>query len=346
MRKLVSIGVPALLLSTSAFSQTAFVDDRSSPDAVIRSLYNAIDREEFTRAYSYFANPPADSVEAYADGFADAETSELLLGAAAEEGAAGSVYYRQPLVLRSVAEDGTETVYAGCYTLQATNPANFAEGYTPMAIEDGDLQEMDTEFGLAALPQECAGDELPPTDAALLEAERVFAASFAKRCGGGAMEGVAAEELEPQSFEIGYRYMHETSDDPLRTARLFQFFCNGGAYNISQVYLMTDGEGPVEPVSFAVPELDIRYENDDLEGAVEEMTQLGMITRVELVNSSYDPDTQAIVSSEKWRGVGDASASGRWIFRYGAFSLVSYEVDATYDGEINPEQIIGYGEAP
>lgn len=343
MRKLVSIGVPALLLSTSALAQTAFIDDRSSPEAVIRSLYNAIDRDEFARSYSYFANPPADSVEAYAQGFADTDTSELLLGVAAEEGAAGSVYYRQPLVLRSVAADGTETVYTGCYTLRAPNPANFADGYVPMAIEDDDLQESDAEFGPQALPQQCADEELPPTDAALLEAERMFAASFAGRCGAGAMEGM---ETESQGFEISYRYMHETSDDPMRTARLFRFFCNGGAYNIGHVYLMTDGTGPVEPVSFAVPELDIRYENDDLEGAVEEMTQLGMITRTELVNSDYDPDTQAITSFEKWRGVGDASASGRWIFRYGAFSLVSYEVDASYDGEINPEQVIGYGEAP
>lgn len=345
MRKLVSIGVPALILSTSALAQTGFIDDRSSPDAVIRSLYNAIDRAEFARAYSYFANPPADSVEDYAAGFADTQATELLLGAAAEEGAAGSVYYRQPLALRSVATDGTETVYAGCYTLQAPNPANFADGYAPMAIEDGALQVSDAAFGPEALPRTCGDTELPETDAALLEAERVFAASFSGRCTGETMDGMEADGA-PDSYEIGYRFMHETSDDPLRTARVFRFFCNSGAYNISHVYLMTDGESPVEPVSFAVPELDIRYENDDLEGAVEEMTQIGMVTRAELVNSDYDPDTQAIVAAEKWRGVGDASASGRWIFRYGAFSLVAYEVDATYDGQINPEQVIGYGEAP
>ncbi|MCO6385468.1 DUF1176 domain-containing protein [Aliihoeflea sp. 40Bstr573] len=346
MRKLVSISAATLLMSSAALAQTDFIDDRSSPDAVIRSLYNAIEREEFARAYSYFANPPADSVEAYANGYADTDTSELLLGVPAEEGAAGSVYYRLPLVLRSVATDGTETIYAGCYTLQAPNPANFADGYTPMAIEDGDLRVTHSAFGPEALPRQCGDLELPETDAALLEAERVFATSFANRCGGGAMEGVAADERAPDSFEIGYRYMHETSDDALRTARLFRFFCKSGAYNISHVYLMTDGESPVEPVAFAVPELDIRYENDDLEGTVEEMTQLGMITRTELINSDYDPDTQAITSFEKWRGVGDASASGRWIFRYGTFSLVFYEVDATYDGEINPEQVIGYGEAP
>jgi hypothetical protein len=342
MRNFVSIGAATLLVSTGALAQRAFVDDRSSPETVIRSLYNAIDRDEFARAYSYFSNPPADSVEAYAQGFAGSETTELIFGAPSDEGAAGSVYYRQPIVLRSVAEDGTETVYSGCYTLQAPNPANFAQDYAPMAIEDGELAVSDAEFGPDALPRQCGGADLPETDAALLEAERMFAAGFADRCGGG-MEGV---ESEPQGYEIGYRYMHETSDDALRTARLFRFFCNSGAYNVSHVYLMTDGTGPVEPVAFAVPELDIRYENDDLEGAVEEMTQLGMITRTELVNSDYDPDTQAITSFEKWRGVGDASASGRWIFRYGAFSLIAYEVDASYDGEINPEQVIGYGEAP
>jgi hypothetical protein len=70
MRKFVSIGVPVLFMSTAALGQTAFIDDRSSPETVIRSLYNAIDRDEFARAYSYFANPPADSVEAYAQSLA------------------------------------------------------------------------------------------------------------------------------------------------------------------------------------------------------------------------------------------------------------------------------------
>jgi hypothetical protein len=348
MRALSRLLAPALVLSsTVAGAQPAYIDDRSAPDTLVRSLYNAIERKEFARAWSYFAEPPANSVDTYASGFAETASVELLLGGASEEGAAGSVYYQLPIVLRSVAEDGSETVYAGCYTLRQPNPANDPDDFTPLRIEAGTLEETNASFDLDALPSRCTpdGPAIDLADMALAEAERVFATTFAGRCDGLDREDMG-EEAETQSYEIGFRYMHETSDDPMRTARLFRFACNSGAYNFSHIYLMTDGEAPVEPVYFAIPELDIRYENDDLEGELREMTQLGVITRAELVNSEYDPDTQAITSLEKWRGVGDASSSGRWIFRYGAFSMVEYAVDPTYDGEINPQEIINLNEIP
>ena len=47
---------------------------------------------------------------------------------------------------------------------------------------------------------------------------------------------------------------------------------------------------------------------------------------------------------------GAASATprptGTWLFRDGAFSLVQYDVDASYDGEINPETVLDYNTAP
>jgi hypothetical protein len=44
--------------------------------------------------------------------------------------------------------------------------------------------------------------------------------------------------------------------------------------------------------------------------------------------------------------VGDASSTGTWLFRDGRFSLVQYEVDASYDGQINPETGLDYNTAP
>ena len=64
------------------------------------------------------------------------------------------------------------------------------------------------------------------------------------------------------------------------------------------------------------------------------------------MNSGYDEDTKTITSYSKWRGVGDASSAGTWIFRNGEFALVKYEVDASYDGEINPETVIDFDMAP
>ena len=64
------------------------------------------------------------------------------------------------------------------------------------------------------------------------------------------------------------------------------------------------------------------------------------------MNSSYDEASHTITSANKWRGVGDASDAGTWIFRNGRFTLVKYDVDASYDGEINPESVLDYYSAP
>jgi hypothetical protein len=64
------------------------------------------------------------------------------------------------------------------------------------------------------------------------------------------------------------------------------------------------------------------------------------------VNSFYDPATLSITTFAKWRGVADASSNALYIFRNGRFSLIKYEVDASYDEEINPETLLDYDTAP
>jgi hypothetical protein len=97
---------------------------------------------------------------------------------------------------------------------------------------------------------------------------------------------------------------------------------------------------------FAAPELDIRYENDDTDAKVESINVIGFNTEDGLVNSEYDPDTMTIGSWSKWRGIGDASSIGRWIFRNGDFALVKFEVDASYDGEIEHQTVVDYDTGP
>ncbi|TIU37137.1 MAG: DUF1176 domain-containing protein, partial [Mesorhizobium sp.] len=82
------------------------------------------------------------------------------------------------------------------------------------------------------------------------------------------------------------------------------------------------------------------------EGKVESIHIIGFKTSGWATNSDYDENTKTITTSAKWRGVGDASSSGTYLFRNGDFSLVQYDVDASYDGEINPQTIIDYNTAP
>ena len=64
------------------------------------------------------------------------------------------------------------------------------------------------------------------------------------------------------------------------------------------------------------------------------------------MNSFYDDTSKSLQFFAKWRGVGDASSSGSYLFRDGDFTLTKYDVDASYDEEINPETILDYDTAP
>lgn len=341
---------PALILIAlgatiaPAHAQEPYMDDRSGPAALVRSLYNAVNRQEYARAWSYFAEPPAESLDAYAQGYAETEHVEMIAGTPHEEGAAGSIYFELPVAIRALGGDGSEQVFAGCYTLRMSNPANLGDEFIGLRIERGGLAPSEAAFG-EALPRQCGdGPELPPHDAALEQAKAMFAAAPPASCAIDPAPGV--EEEEPQSYTIAFNHEYDAADQPAREARLFRFFCYRGAYNEAHVYYLADDAGEVSLLHFARPELDIRHVGDDFDTPVESITITGFSAGAELVNSEYDPATQTLADHALWRGLGDAYAEGRWAFRQGTFSLVHYAVDAAYDGERNPETVVDYDTGP
>lgn len=153
-----------------------------------------------------------------------------------------------------------------------------------------------------------------------------------------------AGEQEPEVYDLEYRYSYETADEPAHPLRLYRFFCNAGAYNEVHVYLTWDSSSGLQALSFAQPDLDIAYVNGaSFAGAVESIAIRGMISTLTLVNSWYDPQSQTIYSDSHWRGLADASSQGAYVFRDGGFVLATYDVDASYDGEMNSFRVIDYG---
>jgi hypothetical protein len=149
------------------------------------------------------------------------------------------------------------------------------------------------------------------------------------------------EEEDFASWVLTYQPSY-SDDAPEESVTLVRLFCMAGAYNITQnYYVLSEFEG-LRPLALAEPDFDIKYENDDFEGAVEGLTVTGMTATTSLVNSYFDPEMRTLTSLSKWRGMGDASSSGTWVFDDGRFVLQRYEVDASYDGEINPETIVDY----
>lgn len=142
---------PAPKPDRSTAAEPAYLDDRSDAKTVIRSLYNAVNRKEYVRAYSYFRDEPdRPSFADFAKGYADTTRVLVKIGQQRSEGAAGSLYYSVPVAIRSTDAKGATSVFSGCYQLRVVQPGVQAEPpFHPLGIVKGALQRSDQPFSQA-----------------------------------------------------------------------------------------------------------------------------------------------------------------------------------------------------
>ncbi|GAB4348920.1 MAG: hypothetical protein Kow0026_03890 [Oricola sp.] len=153
----------------------------------------------------------------------------------------------------------------------------------------------------------------------------------------------AEEDLgEARSWTLTFRYDYEQNDGPDRTLILHQLPCFYGAYNFGSLWFTeTEFEGLV-PLHFAEPEVDIDYADEGQE-TISAIAVTGYTANATLINADFDEKTRTINSFSKWRGLGDAFSAGTWEFRSGRFVLTRYEVDPTYDGDMDPITVYADG---
>lgn len=336
----------SMVFALSAAAETVYLDNRSDADSLVRSLYNAINRQEYSRAWEYFGDvKPAKDFSSFVAGYEQTTEVEVVTGDAGVEGAAGSTYFNIPVAILARNKDGSEAVFAGCYTARLANPQVQEPPFSGLHIEKGALKPAKGPLA-EALPASCGDGPAPaPKDAALEQARAAFVATHAAQCNSLSPDKDDGA-TEPDDYTINFHGSHDAESDPERKARLFRFFCTAGAYNEVHVYYLANDAGEVRELHFATPELDIHYEGGNSEGKVEAVNVVGYRAVGELLNSSFDEATRTITSHGKWRGTGDAASSGTWLFRDGDFSLVQYDVDASYDGEVNPQTVLDYNTAP
>lgn len=143
-KSLLVVCAAALLLS-AVFGQTPryperYLDNRSTPAALIHSLYNAINRKEYARAYSYWQpSAPLPSYRDFAQGFLHTASVRVELGKGVSEGAAGSSYTSLPVRLFATDDAGEVKVYEGCYTLRFVTPGIQDPPFIPLHIQEGKL---------------------------------------------------------------------------------------------------------------------------------------------------------------------------------------------------------------
>ena len=136
---------------SEAAATLPYADDRSTPEALITSYYNAISRAEYARAYSYYGgNAAPANYDRWEMGYSDTSFVEISFGDIDEEGAAGSIYYSVPVKLDVETTDGQHRYFSGCYVVRLANPAIQGVPFEPMHIEDATLRRSTRRAGLPA----------------------------------------------------------------------------------------------------------------------------------------------------------------------------------------------------
>ncbi|RVV98668.1 hypothetical protein EKE94_07095 [Mesobaculum littorinae] len=175
---------------------------------------------------------------------------------------------------------------------------------------------------------------------------------------------VAADELDTQAVALFEAAFSDDIcplyfDDPAAPERyditrgegegtltVFAFTCDFGAYNRVDAFVIQTNLDGLHVASFAQPALDLTYtdENNTMESELAHLGIAGYETTATLINAAVDERTGQIVTQEKWRGVGDAMSAGTWDLTLQGYVLRDYEVDASYDGELNPVSLLKNGQ--
>ncbi len=150
--------------SPSAAPDIAYLDDRSSAEQVIRSYYDAINRRQTLRAYSYW-EPSATlpTYDVFAKGFDTTTAAQVELGTVGGSPGAGQLYWSVPAVVLSTTTTGSQS-FVGCYTVHLGRPEiQTAPPFKPMAIQTGQLQSVaNAAAARSALPTACGGANANP----------------------------------------------------------------------------------------------------------------------------------------------------------------------------------------
>jgi hypothetical protein len=140
--------LPAQTSDPADISANRYLDDRSDTVQVLRSLFNAINRHEYLRAYSYWelaaAKQQLGSLDTYSNGFASTQSVKLTTGTVTDSAGAGQVYHDVPITLVATTTSGAIQTFVGCYTLHLSNPSiQGTPPFQPLAVSNAKVQKVD-----------------------------------------------------------------------------------------------------------------------------------------------------------------------------------------------------------
>ncbi len=133
-----------------------YLDNRNDGAEVIRSFYNAINRQEYARAYYYWeANVPTSQLapfDQFQQGYSDTKSVQLTIGDVQAGAAAGNLYWSVPATIVSTMNNGSTQTFVGCYQVHLGSPQLQAQPpFQPAGIQKADVQKVDNNADTASL---------------------------------------------------------------------------------------------------------------------------------------------------------------------------------------------------
>jgi hypothetical protein len=149
-------GSPTPTAEPSDVSRSHYLDDRSDPIQVVRSLVNAVNRREYSRAYSYWqagaAGTQVPPFDQFVKGYASTESIDLTIGNVTSNPGAGQLNYQVPVTLLAKHADSTSQSFVGCYAVHLAEPdLQSVPPFHPMAIATAKVQQVPNDANYAAL---------------------------------------------------------------------------------------------------------------------------------------------------------------------------------------------------
>lgn len=155
-KTMVGCTIGLIAITGAAVAELQYMDDRSTPEKLVQSYYNAINQKQYARAFGYFSEGFApNNYESWMQGYAGTEAISIQFGATQPDPGAGQIYWALPVAISASMSDGTTKVYAGCYTIHLTAPDMQTDPpFQPMSINGAKLSASDKPIH-AAVPTSC-----------------------------------------------------------------------------------------------------------------------------------------------------------------------------------------------
>lgn len=141
-------------------SAVRYLDNRTDPVELLQSLFNAINRQEYVRAYSYWQNnaPNLPSLDQFTQGYSTTQAVTLTFGTVTPDAGAGQIRYMVPTTLVAQQTDGTRQIFVGCYRLHISNPDIQTDPpFKPLAVESANVKQVSNDADTGALMNQMCG---------------------------------------------------------------------------------------------------------------------------------------------------------------------------------------------